>query len=82
VNKLGTVIKEVRQQHKLNQKDLGKSLGVSQSYISLVENGKEAPTRMFLRLFCLLYSVDEKILHKGEEWNLGLVNNFCSSRAM
>ena len=61
-NSVGSAIKAVRLQQGLTQKELGKSLTVTASYVSRVENGKENPTPMFIRLFCLLYSVDENTL--------------------
>ena len=61
-NSVGSAIKAVRLQRGLTQKELGKSLTVTASYVSRVENGKENPTPMFIRLFCLLYSVDENTL--------------------
>ena len=58
----GRKLKHLRQKNHLTQKELGKSLTVTASYVSRVENGKENPTPMFIRLFCLLYSVDENTL--------------------
>ena len=61
---LGATIREIRTKNKLSQKQFVETLTVSQSYICRVENGKEVPTDMFIKLFCLLYSVDEKELQK------------------
>lgn len=58
--KLGEIIKASRKHYGLTQQQLGETLTVSQSYISAVENGNEIPTPMFIKLFCLLYSVDMK----------------------
>ncbi len=56
---VGMIIKSIRKQNGLSQKEFGKALTVSQSYICKVETGKEIPTDMFIKLFCLLYSVDK-----------------------
>lgn len=55
-------IKKIRQEKGLKQIDLARDLEVSQSYISLVENGKTIPTRRFLKLFCLQYEIDSSEL--------------------
>lgn len=60
--KIGEKVRDVRLKSGLNQREFGKMLTVSQSYISCIENSKEIPTPMFLKLFCLLYSVDETSL--------------------
>ena len=50
------------------KKDLGKDIAhamtVEQSYISQVENGKTVPTPMFIKLFCLTFSVNEEQFHE------------------
>ena len=40
------------------------AMTVEQSYISQVENGKTVPTPMFIKLFCLTFSVNEEQLHE------------------
>lgn len=57
---ISEAVKSARKQCGLSQKEFGETLAVSQSYISLVERGHEIPTSMFVKLFCLLYSVDEE----------------------
>jgi len=64
VNKIGEIIKSTRKQKELKQSELGRSLTVSQSYISRVECGDEMPTPMFIKLFCLLYSVEEGLFYE------------------
>ena len=56
---IGEAMRIVREECGLSQKKFGKTLSVSQSYISQVERGHETPTPMFIKLFCLLYAVDE-----------------------
>lgn len=55
---IGEQIKKIRQEKSLKQIDIARDLEVSQSYISLVENGKTIPTRRFLKLFCLQYEIN------------------------
>lgn len=62
---IGEAMKSVRKQCGLSQKELGETLAVSQSYISQVERGYEVPTPMFIKLFCLLYSIDESNFNFG-----------------
>ena len=40
------------------------AMTVEQSYISQVENGKTVPTPMFIKLFCLTFSVNEEQFHE------------------
>lgn len=54
---IGEQIRKIRQEKGLKQKDVAKELEISQSYISLVENGKTIPTKRFLKLFCLQYKI-------------------------
>ena len=62
---IGEAMKSVRKQCRLSQKELGETLAVSQSYISQVERGYEVPTPMFIKLFCLLHSIDESNFNFG-----------------
>lgn len=62
---IGEAMKSVRKQCGLSQKELGETLAVSQSYISQVERGYEVPTPMFIKLSCLLYSIDESNFNFG-----------------
>lgn len=59
---MGEIIRRVRKEHCLSQKALGDFMTVSQSYICKLEAGQEQPSEMFIRLFCLLFSVNEKEL--------------------
>lgn len=62
MTEIGKTIKIIRKQQGLTQQQLGEILTVSQAYISRVEHGKENPTPMFIKLFCLLYSVNDGLL--------------------
>ena len=57
---IGDNFKQIRKDKKLKQADFAKVLGVSQSYISQIENNKTIPNKRFLKLFCLLFEVDMK----------------------
>ncbi len=57
MSEFGQVIKARRKKCKLNQKEFAESLAVSQSYLSMVETGKENPTDMFKKLFFALYGL-------------------------
>lgn len=41
--KIGDAIKSARTQKKVNQKDLAETLGITQTYLSLIENNKKSP---------------------------------------
>ena len=45
----GKIIKNIRKEKGLRQKDRGQAMTVEQSYISQVENGKTVPTPMFIK---------------------------------
>ena len=57
---IGDNFKQIRKDKKLKLADFAKVLGVSQSYISQIENNKTIPNKRFLKLFCLLFEVDMK----------------------
>lgn len=62
MNKVSNIVRRVRHENGITQKILANKMTVSQSYISKIENGQKTPTDMFLRLFCVLYSIDENSL--------------------
>ncbi len=51
-------VKAARVLYGLTQKELAASMTVTQSYICQIEAGKEVPTPMFIKLFNILYPVD------------------------
>ena len=59
---IGETLRVVRKQRGLTQKDLAQTMAVSQSYICQVETGHTTPSPMFIKLFCLQYSIDERPL--------------------
>lgn len=58
----GEKIKMVRKEKGMKQIDVARDLEISQSYISMVENGRTIPTSRFVKLFCLQYGVEESCL--------------------
>ncbi len=71
---LGECIKTVRKVHKEKQKDFAKRLFVSASYISKMEQDKEVPTDMFLKLLSYEYNVSFehliRVKRNAELWSL------------
>lgn len=60
MKKISKLVKKTRKANGITQKELAATMTVTQSYISSIENGNEIPTPMFIKLFCLIYSIDEK----------------------
>lgn len=54
---IGKRIREIRQESKLNQKQFGELLSVSQDTVSLWETGKSLPTAEFLILISKIFHV-------------------------
>lgn len=50
---IGDKIRSIRKKAKLTQAEFGERLTVSESYISMVESGKEIPSDMLIRLISL-----------------------------
>ncbi|MGC4130564.1 MAG: helix-turn-helix transcriptional regulator [Bergeyella sp.] len=48
MNKIGYIIKTIREQRKITQEELAFELNISQSKLSKIENGKTEPTIYFL----------------------------------
>ncbi len=60
MNDFGETLKSIRKQCNLKQKDVAKAMTVSQSYISMLENGNAIPTPMFVKLFAHLYKKENE----------------------
>jgi transcriptional regulator with XRE-family HTH domain len=58
MSKLPDIMREVRFRNRLSQRALGEIMTVSAPYICNIEKGKETPSAMFIKLFCLLYNVN------------------------
>lgn len=62
---IGTRVKKVRTINKMKQKDFAERLFVSTPYVSMVENDKEQPTDMLLKLIALDFNVSFYWLKDG-----------------
>lgn len=62
---IGKMIKMVRHDNGLKQEELAEMMTVGQSYISSLENDKEPPSHMFIRLFCKCFSLNEHAFQEG-----------------
>lgn len=56
---IGDKIRSIRKKAKLTQAEFGERLTVSESYISMVEAGKEIPSDMLIRLISLEFDEPE-----------------------
>ena len=56
---IGDKIRSIRKKAKLTQAEFGERLTVSESYISMVEAGKEIPSDMLIRLISLEFEEPE-----------------------
>lgn len=63
---VGKRIREVREERRLTQKEFGDALGVSASYVSKLESGKESPSDVLSRLICLRFGVRPEWLLEGK----------------
>lgn len=55
--KLGKTIKELRIQKEIKQGDLAKSIGISQTSLSLIESGIKQPSYGTLKKTCKLFEI-------------------------
>lgn len=62
---IGFRIKSLRKERKITQSEFAKKICVSQSYLSRVENNKELPTDMLLKLISLEYKCSYEWLKQG-----------------
>jgi len=67
-NVTGKRIKELRQDKKLSQEQLGKEINISQDMISLWETGKLLPTTEYVILLA-------KFFNESSDYILGLSDN-------
>lgn len=59
----GTVLRHLREQHKMTQNDLASALGVSESTIGMYERGKREPSLETLEAIADYFNVDMDYLH-------------------
>ena len=63
---IGERIRQVRRDKKMNQTDFGKTISVSQNYLSAIEKNDNLATDKIIKLICLSYGVSEDWLRNGE----------------
>lgn len=63
---IGERIRQVRRDKKMNQTDFGKTISVSQNYLSAIEKNDNLATDKIIKLICLIYGVSEDWLRNGE----------------
>lgn len=59
----GTVLRRLREQHKMTQNDLASALGVSESTIGMYERGKREPSLEMMEIIADYFNVDMDYLH-------------------
>ena len=59
-------IREVRKALKMNQKDFGKRLGLTQVTLSMIEGGKSVLIDKNIKLICAAFNISEHWLRTGE----------------
>ncbi len=62
----GLRLRRLRYALGLSQSQLAKSLSVSGSYLSMLENGNRKPSAHLLTLLCLIYGVSRQWLESGQ----------------
>lgn len=63
---IGERIKTVRQVACMTQQEFSQTICVSQPFLSMVENGKERPSKITIRLISILFQIDESWLTTGK----------------
>ncbi len=56
------VLREVRRSRRIKQYELADRVGISQSYLSLIEQGKSNPSIEILERMCVLLGLELRIL--------------------
>ena len=59
-------IKELRKRLGVNQEEFGERIGITKSSVSLLESGKNTPSKQTVQLMCKEFHVDENWLKTGE----------------
>ncbi len=62
---IGGRIRSIRRDHKLTQAEFANELCVSRPHITNVENDKENPSKLMIRLISILFKVDEQWIITG-----------------
>ncbi len=80
----GERLREVRKHFKLTQAEFANIFGLSSSYMSNMETGKENPSEMFILFLATKFNIDENWLRSGEgsmsgNWDFtdeGMINKY------
>ncbi len=59
---IGKTIKQIRKEKKISQKDLADNVGISVSYLSLIENERKKPLVTMLEKICIELEVPLPVL--------------------
>ena len=59
-------VRKVRKALKMNQKDFGKKLGLTQTTLSMIEIGRSVIIEKNIKLICTTFNVSERWLRTGE----------------
>lgn len=62
---VGERFKSIRKELGFNQQQFANELGISQTHVSAIENGRENPSSSLLKLLCAKFSVNEEWLLDG-----------------
>lgn len=57
--------KETRKKLGFNQKEFASEIGISQTHVSSIENGKDNPSAALLKLICVKFNISEQWLFEG-----------------
>ncbi|MBX2948112.1 MAG: helix-turn-helix transcriptional regulator [Crocinitomicaceae bacterium] len=60
---IGVTIKKLRKEKGLNQQEFGKLTGITQTSLSLIENGNTIPNKSTLKSICKVLNVPEELLY-------------------
>lgn len=72
---IGERFKTIRKEFGFNQQQFANDLGISQTHVSAIENGREKPSRSLLKFLCAKYSISEEWMLEGvgtplPEWDM------------
>lgn len=62
---IGERFKATRKEFGFNQQQFAKELGISQTHVSAIENGRENPSKSVLKFLCTKFSIREEWLVDG-----------------
>lgn len=66
MKRFGEKVRSLRKRQGLSQSDLGEELGVAQSFVARVENGRQKPSVDLILKFSYFFQVPADLLMKDE----------------